>query len=96
MERILINIPLNTSLFMVRSISNGVCKAFYVFPVSNFKQLYFPVHYISQRGKINSLRDTVSNGLILPVCYRAANNEKRLVYFHKLQDVIQEGRQRNL
>ena len=31
-------------------------------------------HHISQPWKISSLRDTLSNGLILPVCYRVANN----------------------
>ena len=38
------------------------------------KPPHFLIHCISQREKISSLRDTLSNGLILPVCYRATNN----------------------
>ena len=37
-------------------------------------ELCFLVHHISQRGKISSLRDTLSNGLIILVCYRATND----------------------
>ena len=69
---------------MVRTISTGLCKDFYVFPASNYFRFNFSLHF--------PVHET-----ILPDCYGAANKEEtRLVYFYKLQDVNQEGWQRNL
>ena len=47
---------------MVRTVSNGLCKDFYVFPASNYFRFNFSLHF--------PVHET-----ILPDCYGAANKE---------------------
>jgi len=58
-----------------------VYKSFDFFPITIYyrflrrrKLHYLPFHNTLKFEKISSLGDTLSNGLILPVCYGAVNN----------------------
>ena len=57
---------------------NGFCIYFSCFKFQRFSSLkktpLYLVHHTTELWNISSLRDTLSNGFILQVCYRAANN----------------------